>query len=369
MKKIMFFGGLLLSAMTFVACTDEYDDWAAPQSNPQEETAEALPGYTATGVSNVIDLNTVTTDNVNILSLSTVTLPEGAVVGNTRVTFIEGETSATINVDSEGNVAKTDLQSFIETAFGKKALERTLNGHVYSNIIIGSQAFYVDAGEISIKVIPAAPAIADYYYIIGEVNGWDVNNTDIALYKEDAAAAFSYTTKFVTGNLNFKFTADFNMGTWDGAYGSVETDKPMNGTLTDAGGTANISVPVEDTYYTVTVDVENMTYTWTELSNQSPVEYATIGIIGDFNGWGDDVDMNQVTPHNWYVETNISTAGGLKFRANDGWDISWGGSLTIGDSYYCTSIYGSSDNITVPAGTFRIYFNDITGQCVFVPVE
>ena len=37
MKKILFLGGLLLSAMTFVSCNGDYDDWADPQSNPQEE--------------------------------------------------------------------------------------------------------------------------------------------------------------------------------------------------------------------------------------------------------------------------------------------------------------------------------------------
>ena len=42
MKKILFFGGLLLSAMTFVSCNGDYDDWADPQSNPQEE-AVTLP--------------------------------------------------------------------------------------------------------------------------------------------------------------------------------------------------------------------------------------------------------------------------------------------------------------------------------------
>ena len=47
MKKILFLGGLLLSAMTFVSCNGDYDDWADPQSNPQEE-AVTLPGYTAT---------------------------------------------------------------------------------------------------------------------------------------------------------------------------------------------------------------------------------------------------------------------------------------------------------------------------------
>ena len=37
----------MLSAMTFVSCNGDYDDWADPQSNPQEE-AVTLPGYTAT---------------------------------------------------------------------------------------------------------------------------------------------------------------------------------------------------------------------------------------------------------------------------------------------------------------------------------
>ncbi len=64
MKKIMFLGGLFLSAMTFVACSDDYTDWAEPQTNPQEESV-TLPGYTASATS-AIDLAAVAGDSVQI---------------------------------------------------------------------------------------------------------------------------------------------------------------------------------------------------------------------------------------------------------------------------------------------------------------
>ena len=363
MKKIMFLGGLLLSAMTFVACTDEYDDWAEPQSNPQEEAAEALPGYTATGVASLIDLETVTEDSVQILSLSSVSLPEGATVGNTRVEFVEGTNAMTLNVDSEGRVGKADLQTLIETLFGKAIVERTITGHVYSNIIINGQTFLVDAGTISVQAKPAW-VLGDYYYIIGTLNGWDTSSDDYPMYR-DATGVYSYTTQWNESQMQYgiKFTADYNLGDWTGAYGSNES-----GVLTDANGAGNIQSPTYGDYYTLTVDINPsaMSYTWTKLD--TPASYSTIGVIGDFNGWGDDINMTEVTPHNWYVQTTLTT-GGFKFRANDGWDISWGGGSGSPAEHYGTTVYKSSDNLQVPDGTYRIFFNDITGQYIFIPVE
>lgn len=363
MKKIMFLGGLLLSAMTFVACTDEYDDWADPQSNPQEESAAALPGYEATGVTTVIDLGTVTEDSVQILSLSSAQLPEGATVGNTRVEFAEGANSMTLNVDDEGRVATAELQSLIETLFGKRAETRTLNGHVYTDVIIDGQAFLIDAGTISVQAIPEL-VFADYYYMVGAMNGWDISSQNLPMYKE-ADGVHSYTTQWTSGNEEVKFTADYNLGAWDGAYGSNESDAPMSGTLTDAGGAGNIKSPTADEYYTLTVDLTEMTYTWTKLD--APTTYSTIGIIGDFNGWGDDVNMTEVAPHNWFVETTL-TSGGFKFRADDDWADSWGQGEGSPDERYGTAVYNAG-NMQVSDGTYRIFFNDITGQYIFIPVE
>lgn len=59
------------------------------------------------------------------------------------------------------------------------------------------------------------------------------------------------------------------------------------------------------------------------------------------------------------------TDGGLKFRANHDWGTNWGASVSIADTFYGTGV-NNGDNIYVPAGTYAVYFNDITGEFAFV---
>ena len=119
--------------------------------------------------------------------------------------------------------------------------------------------------------------------------------------------------------------------------------------------------------------MNNQTYAWTKLDNQSPTEYSAVSLIGDFNGWGGDIDLAQEgnAPHNWYGRATIPTDGGLKFRANHDWATSWGTSpddegKPIGDVYYLGI---GEKNITVPAGTYDFYLNDITGRWSICPVK
>ena len=110
-----------------------------------------------------------------------------------------------------------------------------------------------------------------------------------------------------------------------------------------------------------------MTFTWTKIE-PAPKTYATIGVIGDFNSWGDDVDMTEVAPHNWYVEVELK-AGGLKFRANNDWTDQWAGEANdVSSSNYGTAEFNGG-NMKVPDGKYRIYFNDITAQYIFIPAE
>lgn len=493
MKKILFFGALFLSAITFVSCNEDYDDWADPQSNPQEE-AVTLPGYTASGVS-AIDIATVEGDSVQVLSLSSVSLPEGAVVGNTHVDIVPADGSSTqvttIAVDNKNRVAVTDLQAAIETYYGKRPIARELTAHVYSDIIINGQSFLVDAGTITITATPEAPFIASAYYIIvgnmtdlfngtpiqfshsGEdvytdpvftvtftatadcywkiipqnnydngdpehvgVDGvvgvatdgdtsmsgtlttenpqagrilneglyrmtinmmdytytieqivttnyylvgalqswdggaaWDTSDNSCLLYPQ-SATIYSYTTQWL-GDGNFKFWT--TVGQWDTAYGTpTENDTSINGTLIgNNDGGQNIKVPTVGEYYTFTIDMGNMTYTWTRCDNQTPQEYETMNISGDFNGWGigGDGAMKEASPHNWYVHVTIPSDGTLKFRVADDWDEgNWGSSTSVADQYYGTGVSGG-DNISIPTGTYDVYFNDITLEYVFVAAE
>lgn len=488
MKKIMFFGGMLLSAMTFVSCSDDFTDWAAPQSNPQEESV-TLPGYTASATS-AVDLATVTGDSVHILTLSQATLPEGATVGNTRIELLPSDGSATaaatIDVDNEGRVGKTDLQAALESFYGKRPTERVMSGHVYSNIIINGQTFLVDASTINVTATPEAPYIASAYYLVGDVTGgWDADhvvkfshsgadvyedpvftvtftaaagnywkiipqgnidsgdfwhagkdgvlgvlvNDDTAMsgtlvtqnaeggepgagkienagmyrmtinmleytytieemavtyylvgdfgnanawsttdkscvFYPQTTAVQTYTTQW-NNNGNFKFWTE--VGNWDSAFGAQAEDGSATGKiLANNDGAQNIKAPTVGEYYTVTIDMGTMTYTWTRLDNQAPTEYNSIGLIGVGGDWNNDVVMTEVTPHNWYVNTTVAADCDVKFRADASWDImDWGADVNVADQTYGTGTKGGA-NIKVPAGTYSIYLNDITGQFVFV---
>ena len=91
-------------------------------------------------------------------------------------------------------------------------------------------------------------------------------------------------------------------------------------------------------------------------------------MVGAFNGWnaGDtQYDMTEIAPHNWFIGGVVLTAGELKFNADDAWTDSWGNpDANIGDKNYGKTIYNAG-NMNVPAGTYDVFFNDITGEFVF----
>lgn len=481
MKKILFLGGLLLSAMTFVSCNGDYDDWADPQSNPQEE-AVTLPGYTATAA-DPIDLANPGT-SVKTFTLSAATLPEGATIEHTRVELLPADgssaTKKTLEATADGMLDSTALQDAVVEFYGRRPAARVFDAQVYSDIVIDGQSFLVDAGKIQISVTPKAPYIADAYYLVGDMCGWaadaaikfshsgadvyedpvfsvvfttpkadcywkivpqgnidsgdlwhegtdgvvgvaidgdpsltgslvttapkagkiekqgfyklTVNMMDYTYTIEEMAGEYymvgdlqgwnndpatgmtclfypqtstvmSYTTKW-KGAYDLKFWAGADFGNWDKAYGcAVDGDNSPAGNIVNSGA-QSISAPSAE-YYTFTIDMTTMKYTWTKLSDQAPKEYTTISLIGDFNSWSGDVDLTQVTPHNWYAKVSIPSDGGLKFRAGHDWADSWGNGANIADNYYGKADYNGG-NMTVPAGNYSVYFNDITTEFVFL---
>lgn len=207
--------------------------------------------------------------------------------------------------------------------------------------------------------------MAGEYYMVGDLQGW---NNDPAtgmtcLFYPQTSTVMSYTTKW-KGAYDLKFWAGADFGNWDKAYGcAVDGDNSPAGNIVNSGA-QSISAPSAE-YYTFTIDMTTMKYTWTKLSDQAPKEYISISLIGDFNSWSGDVDLTQVTPHNWYAKVSIPSDGGLKFRAGHDWADSWGNGANIADNYYGKADYNGG-NMTVPAGTYSVYFNDITTEFVFL---
>ena len=214
--------------------------------------------------------------------------------------------------------------------------------------------------------------ISPEYYLVGALQSWSDENMSCLMTAETAMVQ-NFTTKW-TGDANLKIWLGSDFGKWDNAFGSASGDgeSAAEGKLKANGGA--IVCPEKDAYYTFTADFSTMTYKWTKLANQNPTEFEYVGLIGVGGKWsdGDDIDLKQVAPHNWYLAKQEIPAGGLKIRADHKWrdDGNWG--FGEGQNYENKGTLissGGSGNIPVPAGTYNIYFNDITGAYAFVEVK
>lgn len=210
-------------------------------------------------------------------------------------------------------------------------------------------------------------AIAPEYYILGDDPfGWDVNVKKFLMYAE-SKTVHSYTTNF-NGNIKMINSNDMGTANWNACYGTpTDGSTAENGALVSNGGA--IHVP-EEGWYTLKADYKEMTYTWTKIEEPTTA-YESIGIVGSFNEWdqaSDDMQFTEVAPHNWAkYDVEIGEEGNtyeIKFNADKAWTVSWGGAGSFDDNTYGT--LPDSDNCTISAGKYDIFFNDITLQYSFV---
>ena len=492
MKKLSLYVSIALAGLFMGSCSDDFTNWANPQTNPQED-AITIPGFTATA-GQAIDFANVETDSVSTFTLSEAALPAGFTLEKARLELtpqgVENATKTTVNASPEGKGAVADLASALESAFGKRPTARTFDAHVYVNAVKEGQAVLIDAGNINLVMTPKAPFIDTNYYLVGNMTDWklDTNlkfaHSDADVYEDpiftimfttteddqcwkiipqgnvdtgdiwkvenapkgvvgietDGAYAMSgtlltttskgekagagkiakagiyqmtinmmdytYTIKqiapeyYLVGKLqgwsdkledktclmyaesamvqsyttqwnddaNLKIWLGSDFGVWDNAYGTAKNDD--NSVEGKIGGSGSIVCPEPGAFYTFKVDFSTMTYKWTKLENQNPTAYEHVGLIGVGNDWKNDVDMKEVTPHNWFIETTIPE-GNFKIRANHEWDDSANWGYAEGQKFSSTGKLITSpvsQGIQVAGGKYRIFFNDITLEYAIIAV-
>ena len=242
--------------------------------------------------------------------------------------FYAGSNFVSNDWDSINKGALGCKENGSEDTFGYILYNGDSWGELQTPVIPGAGTWIVTLDMNNLTYTVGKPVL----YMAGDANGWATNDY---LAGEDGV----HFTGFMYLNQNgFKFCTQPE---WKGTnYGANFDTAPdaANITMTEAAG-----------YYKVDVDLDSKSYVLTPIT--------TIGIIGSAspNGWDSDVDMTYV-PYNkdtkevngyWEVKNITLSAGEIKFRANDGWDISWGGELDN-----LTTKNGG--NITVEAGTYDI---------------
>ncbi|AWI25927.1 T9SS type A sorting domain-containing protein [Flavobacterium pallidum] len=196
-----------------------------------------------------------------------------------------------------------------------------------------------------------APVVFANIGVIGtavSAGGFDDPDTDMT-----TTDGITYTLEnYVFANGQLKFRQD---DVWDNNWGGVGFP----------GDTANFNgpnIPVTAGTYTLTFNINTLAYSFTG----TPL-YPTVGILGTavsanaFNG--NDINLTTTDGETYILENYTFVAGEAKFRQDDAWDINWG------NPAFPTGIatQGGS-NITVPAGTFNVFFTRSTGAYEFTTV-
>ena len=383
MKKLSLYVSIALAGLFMGSCSDDFTNWANPQTNPQED-AITIPGFTATA-GQAIDFANVETDSVSTFTLSEAALPAGFTLEKARLELtpqgVENATKTTVNASPEGKGAVADLASALESAFGKRPTARTFDAHVYVNAVKEGQAVLIDAGNINLVMTPKAPFIDTNYYLVGNMTDWklDTNlkfaHSDAGVY-EDPIFTIVFTT--TEDDQCWKIIPQGNVDAGNiwavenapkGVVG-IETDGDyaMSGTLlttTSKGEKANAGKIAKAGTYKMTINMMDYTYTIIQ-----PTTYEHVGLIGVGNDWVNDVDMTEVTPHNWFIETTIPE-GNFKIRANHKWDDSANWGYAEGQEFSSTGKLITSpvsQGIKVAGGKYRISFNDITLEYSIIAV-
>lgn len=380
MKKLSLYISIALAGLFMGSCSEDFKDWADPQTNPQED-AITIPGFTATAAQ-AIDFASVTTDSVNTFSLSSAALPEGFTLGNARIELtpqgVENATKTTVNTSLDGKGAVADLASVVESAYGKRPTARTFDAQVYVNAIKEGQAVLIDAGKINLVMTPKAPFIDAAYYLVGDmfttddVNGWNTisdkqkfKHSEKDVY-EDPIFTITFETTKADQYWKIIPKANVDAGNTDASAAGVVGPKvngedSMTGSLTN--GDAKAGKIAKAGKYKLTLNMMDYTYTFEEV-NYDPFIY----FIGATDGWkSSDQKLALVDEakgvYTGYVYVADPNEAGLQFkfqRVAGSWDneINAGTFNTFSDA----ATPNENGNIGVNAGEGVYYFDVNLGE-------
>ena len=324
MKKTFLYSLAVLASVSLASCNGDYDDWANPQTNPQEASA-AKYGITFTAGP---EAECNMPDENGVINLVTVNSTDANVTGYTLKDLkVNGEAIEGEIVGNNIQVDANELEKILCTQNKSRAsVARDINveSKVSVNLASGDAVAINTVGTTTAKLTPTpTPAIdPNGYYMLGHLNGkddWD--NTDPVWMNKVSDGVYQAKVTTAKDKNWFKFFegSKFESGNWDvintGALGCKEKDgsEDASGTIYytgDSWGTPQTMVIVGTGTWIVTLDMNNLTY-----SVGKPILY----MAGDANGWKqiDVLNSEDGVKFKGYMYLNQN---GFKFSTQPNWD-------------------------------------------------
>ena len=323
MKKTFLYSLAVLASVSLASCNGDYDDWANPQTNPQEASA-AKYGITFTAGP---EAECNMPDENGVINLVTVNSTDANVTGYTLKDLkVNGEAIEGEIVGNNIQVDANELEKILCTQNKSRAsVARDINveSKVSVNLASGDAVAINTVGTTTAKLKPTpTPAIDEQgYYMLGHLNGkadWD--NTDPIWMDKIAEGVYQVKVTTEKDKNWFKFYegSKFVSGDWDainsGALGCkengcVDASGYIYFTGDSWGEPQTIVIPGAGTWI-VTLDMNNLSY-----SVGKPILY----MAGDANGWdhSDVLNSDDGVHFTGYMYLNQN---GFKFSTQPNWD-------------------------------------------------
>ena len=290
MKKTFLYSLAVLASVSLASCNGDYDDWANPQTNPQEASA-AKYGITFTAGP---EAECNMPDEDGVINLVTVNSTDANVSGYTLIDLkVNGEAIESGEIIGNNiQVNATELEKILcKQNKSRASVARDINveSKVSVNLASGDAVAINTVGPTTAKLKPTpTPAIdPNGYYMLGHLNGkddWD--NTDPVWMNKVSDGVYQAKVTTAKDKNWFKFFegSKFESGNWDainsGAIGCKDNGcEDASGYIYYTGDKwgelQTLVIPGAGTWI-VTLDMNNLKYTVGK-----PVLY----MKGDANGW------------------------------------------------------------------------------------
>ncbi len=356
MKKFLY---IAATALLLASCTEDFKDWAEPQSTPQADMITFGTG--SVSPAGVIDFAEVTEELVKVCNITAPTTND-TTYAPTYTIFLNGQE---FPLNDDGTMSAADLEAYVISLYGKAPEARVLSAQVKCVMSNGVTATTIMSEPFEITVVPAPIAVPDLWYLVGSCIGdgsWgndpaNIGTALIPMYTEaEDFSVLTYAGYFPAGQ-GFKII--HRPGNWDEQWGMADGAYVKND-----GSSGNIEVSA-DGYYMVTYDMNTETLTIEPYTGPVGV-YSTMGMPGGYQDWNPSGTLMSamstvVENHDWMSVMSFEENTELKFAANGGWAVNWGGpTFPVGVGVQ------NGANIPVEAGNYRIVFNDILGKYYFI---
>lgn len=314
MKKLLYTLGLVCLV---AACSEDYTDWADPQSNPSEEPSNV---ELAVEPAAAVDFATVEAETLQLF-VPTVTAEEGTTTTYEAILAnADGSRTIKIATDENGYALTEEVQAAVESLYGRRPVERIIPVTVIATSTLNGVSVRTQA-ETTFSATPNAPEIEDVYYLTGSLNGW--NNSDTTYELSNGGVdpyenpVFTCTIPAGTGDIEFKVTPKSGLG---GDWSKCLTASDVEGKFAtnNAGGNLKITAVEGARYYRLTFDMMEQTWSYEALAFTNYVYE-----IGNESSWSTAHALYSPNADGIY-QGYYFLNGEFKFKPNENdWNGDW----------------------------------------------